>query len=244
VTNTLRRLPAGSEVARGLVVGTIALLVLSVFAFWPTYLSRPLEAVDGYTHLHAAAGLLWLLLLITQGFLAWSGALRAHRLLGRVSYGLGPMFVVSSLLLGHFRFSRMDPETFAREGYSLYLPLSAAGLFALAFALAVRWRRVAALHARLMASTALLLVDPVLGRALAFHVVELPQAWHYQLITFGIEALVLFAMTRSLATATPRREVFVRFASLYAVVLALWFWLPRTEVWMSFARWFRELPIT
>ncbi len=31
-----------------------ALFVASVFAFWPRYLSRLGEGIDGYTHFHAA----------------------------------------------------------------------------------------------------------------------------------------------------------------------------------------------
>lgn len=227
-----------------LAFGSLGLLLLAAFAFWPTYLSKPLATVDRYTHLHAAAGLLWLLLLASQALLIRRGSRQAHRSLGRVSCVLAPLFVLSSVLLAHHRFSRMDPATFEREAYTLYLPLSAALLFALAFGLALHHRRVVPLHARFMASTALLLVDPVLGRLLAFHVLELPEFWHYQLITFGIELAVLSVLWRSLPAATPSRGAFACFAVVYGSVLLLWFALPRTGAWKSLALWFRELPLT
>ena len=240
----MRQASQACLVARFVVSGTLALLFLAAFAFWPTYLSKPLAPVDRYTHVHAAAGLLWLLLLATQSLLISRNLRPAHRMLGRVSYALAPLFVLSSVLLAHHRFSRMDPATFEREAYTLYLPLSAAVLFAVGYALALRHRRVLPLHARFMACTALLLVDPVLGRFLAFHVVELPQFWHYQVITFGVEFAVLSALWRTLPPALPDRAAFLHFACGYAAVLLLWFVAPRMDAWLLFATWFRQAPLT
>lgn len=137
----------------------------------------------------------------------------------------------------------MDPTTFLREAYTLYLPLSAAALFAAAFSLAISYRRITALHARFMACTALLLIDPVVGRFLAFYVVELPRFWHYQLITFALELAALVCLCRTLGRS-PESRPFFAFASAYAAVLLLWFVAPHTVAWLAFATWFRELPIT
>lgn len=172
---------------RAFIACSAVLTVLVAFAFWPGYFSRSPSAIDAYTHFHAFVAALWLLLLIAQPALVTVRRLALHRILGRASWGLAPLFVLSSVLLAHFRFSRMDESTFAREAYSLYLPLSAALLFSLSFALAMAYRKTIQLHSRFIACTGLLLVDPVCGRVLAFHLVDLPQTWHYQLVTFGIE---------------------------------------------------------
>jgi hypothetical protein len=152
--------------------------------------------------------------------------------------------VLSSLLLAHHRFSRMDAATFEREAYTLYLPLSAALLFACAYALAVVHRRDVRLHARFMACTGLLLLDPVLGRVLAFHVVQLPELWHYQLVTFGAECAVVLARARTLPPRSRPRLAFAVFAGGYVSVLACWFFVPHLPAWKSFAQWFRGLPVT
>jgi hypothetical protein len=151
-----------------LFIGTLGLLCLAGFAFWPTYLSKPFGTVDGYTHFHTALGTSWLALLSIQSLLIVRHDRGRHRVLGRISYALAPLFVLSSVLLAHHRFSHMEPSTFEREAYTLYLPLSAAALFAVAYCLAIRYRALTPVHGRLMACTALLLVDPVLGRFLAF----------------------------------------------------------------------------
>lgn len=227
-----------------IIAGTAALLLLSVFAFWPAYLSKQFPGLDGYTHFHAVVGLLWLLLLAAQALLIIRARRSMHRALGRLTFVVAPLFVLSSVLLAHYRFSRMDPGVFEREAYSLYLPLSAALLFSVAYWLGLRTRRVLPLHGRFMACTALLLVDPVLGRFLAFYVLELPRFWHYQVITFGLELLVVFVLWRTLPALTPKQDIFLGFLGAYSVVLLMWFVAPRTDTWLSFATWFRELPLT
>jgi len=224
--------------------GSAALLGLGLLAFWPNYLSRPFGAADAYTHWHAALGAVWLLLLVAQPLLIRAGRRRIHQTLGRLSYAIAPLFVVSGLLLAHYRFSRMDGAAFEIEAYTLYLPLSAALLFGLAYALAVVHRRNVRLHSRFMACTGLLLLDPVLGRVLGFYVVELPKFWHYQLITFGVECALLMALARTLPPRSHESHAFWRFAGGYVAVLALWFVVPHSSAWMSFAQWFRQLSIT
>lgn len=227
-----------------LLSGSLALLLLALAAFWPAYLSRPAAGIDGYTHLHAAAGGLWMALLVLQPVAMARRQVALHRAVGRAAWVLGPLFVASSVLLAHHRFSRMPAATFAAEAYTLYLPLSAALLFATAWTAALAWRRDARLHSRFMVCTALLLVDPVLGRTLAFHAFELPEFWHYQLITFTLELALLAVLLRTLPSGSPQRALFGRFAALYAAVLLAWFALPRTAGWVAFAAWFRGLPLT
>lgn len=225
-------------------VGAATLLALSLLAFWPRYLSRPAAAVDGYTHLHAMLGTAWVVMLIAQALLVRAGRLAPHRVLGRVSYIVAPAFALSGLLLAHDRFSRMAAATFEQEAYSLYLPLSAMVLFASAYALAMRYRRRYRLHARLMACTALLLVDPVAGRVLGFYLPELPALWQYQAITFGAECVLAVALLRSLPPQSQDRRHFGWFVAVFVLVLGLWFVLPYTAGWLTFATWFRGLPLT
>lgn len=224
--------------------GTLLLVGLTLLAFWPGYLSKPPVNVDGFTHFHAAAGMLWLLLVLGQTALIRSGLRSAHMSLGRASYVVAPLFFASTILLAHFRFSRMDASTFAREAYTLYLPLSAALLFAGAYALALVHRRSPRLHGCLMLCTALVLVDPVVGRVLGLYVVELPQFWHYQLITFGIECGLLCALASALPPRSSERSIFLRFAAVFATMLLLWFFVPTTAGWFSFAEWFSALPLS
>jgi hypothetical protein len=126
-------------------------------------LSR-LRDTDFSHHLHGIAATLWLLLLLTQTILVRQRLMSLHQALGRASLFLAPVFVVSGLLLvkdmagGHNEFQRLFG---ARLGL---LDIGAVVYFAIAYGLALHWRRRRALHARLMFSTALLAMPPVLAR--------------------------------------------------------------------------------
>jgi hypothetical protein len=221
----------------------LGLLVLSVPAFWPTYLSRPLAA-DPYTHAHALLGTLWLLVLMAQPRLVAGRRLGLHRRLGWAAVALGVALVVSSVLLTHHRVSRLDAATFARDGAGFYLPLVMAALFASALVLAVRWRRVTALHARYMACTLLALIDPVIARLLAMWGPSMPAADLYQAPAFLVIVTLIGAMARTLPAHSRGQSTFSWFA--WAVTAALLFNIaaPHVAPWSWWMQWFRDLPLT
>src|SRR5262245_48969713 len=80
----------------------IALLLVAGVAFWPSYLSRP-TSVSGYTHLHAITATAWMLMLVVQPLAIRNRRLGWHRALGRASYAVAPLVVISMVLLAHSR---------------------------------------------------------------------------------------------------------------------------------------------
>jgi len=217
---------------------------LVVMAFWPLYLSRPFASVDRYTHLHAGLGLLWLVLLITQPAAVHARSVALHRVLGRVSYVLAPAFAVAGMLLSHHRLASMDSGRFAAEGFAHYLPFYATVAFGLAYGFELRFRRIPAAHGRFMLCTAIPLVDPVLGRLLAFYMPPLPSPWLYQVVTFavatGIAGLLVFTYRGS---AAARRALVGYFVVLVLLQLG-WFVIAPTAIWLDTVRWFRGIPLT
>ncbi len=125
---------------------TLALLLLAAVAFWPMYLSKRWAAIDLYTHAHAVLGTLWLLIICVQPLLILRGDKLTHRIMGRASLFVAFGFVISGLLLTHFRVSRMTEAVFMKEGIHIYLALALGLLFAVACALGVRWPGACAIH--------------------------------------------------------------------------------------------------
>jgi hypothetical protein len=221
-----------------------ALLVASVFAFWPRYLSRLGEGIDGYTHLHAAVATVWCLLLVVQPFLIRAGRRDLHRRLGALSWVVGPLLVVASLLLTSARFRAMDAPTFAKEAPNMFLPLHAVVLFAWAWAFAMAFRRTTAVHARFMIATALVLLDPVGGRLLFYYGPPVANPMHVQIVTFGLADLVLLALLWRPRMAPRQRRIYLAGAALFPLVHIGWFTLAQGPEWRPFAAWFRALPLT
>lgn len=222
----------------------VAALPLVVLAFWPLYLSRPFASVDRYTHLHAAAGVLWMGLLLAQPAAIHTRRVALHRVLGRASCVFASCFAVASVLLSHHRLRSMTPEAFAAEGFAHYLPFYATLAFALAYGLGLRCRRIPAAHGRFMLCTAIPLIDPVIGRILAFYFPPLPSPWLYQVVTFSIATGVAAGLVFTYrGPATARRALAGYFVAFVLLELG-WFFIAPTPMWLEAVRWFRALPLT
>jgi hypothetical protein len=222
----------------------VLILLAGVLAFWPKYLSRSFDQVDNYTHVHAAAMTLWCAILIAQPFLVRARRLEWHRSLGRITYGLVPVLIVASVLLAHLRFRQMDDATFRAEAFFLYLPLSAIILFTLLYGCAIRFRRTTGLHARCMIGTALVMIDPVLGRIMAFYLPPLPSVDLHQMVTWGVTDLILIGLIVAERRREHHRQVFPAMLGLFVIVQSYWFLGAQGESFRSFADWFRRLPLT
>jgi hypothetical protein len=185
-----------------------------------------------------------MLIVIVQPLLILRGSKVAHRMIGRSSLAVALAFVLSGLLLAHFRVNRMSDATFVKDGIYIYLPLAFAMLFAAACALGVRWRSSSLVHARFMLSTALLMIDPVVSRIMSFYMRPLPSEHLYQGITFSLTVAVMAYLTISLPQQTPGRIWYRNYCLGTTAIFALFFAVPYTGTWLGFVRWFRALPLT
>jgi hypothetical protein len=222
----------------------LALLAASIAAFWPKYLSKAPRSIDAYTHVHAFAMLAWVLFLIVQPFLIKFRQRAAHRVLGALSYAIAPAVVVSSVLLAHTRFKAMSPLVFLAEAHNLYLPLSTALLFAIAWAGGIAYRKVTPLHAGFMVCTGLTMIDPVLGRVLAFYLPPLPHELFYQAITYGLGDLILLGLILGRGDDLTTRWALKTMLKIFLLAHALWFTAAQSAAWIPIARWFKGLPLT
>ena len=214
------------------------LVVLAVPAFWPSYLHPEKVEADFHVHLHGVAMLLWSALLIAQPGLIRAGKWKLHRELGKASYGLAPLVVVSTLLLAHYRLTQAYPP---EQLYFLYVQLGLLALFALAYAQAIRYRKSAAVHARYMVCTALTLVDPIVARLLYLGFgIEPPLM---QAITYAlIDAILAYLWMRDRRRAS-NAGVFARMLAIFILVEIPTFILPDTAAWHAFAKWYAGLPL-
>jgi hypothetical protein len=219
------------------------LFVVTLFAFWPTYLSQKAPASSVYTHLHAVTASVWMLLLIVQPIAIRKRQFGVHRLLGRLSYGVAPLVAWSMVLLANHRIRIATPESYPIQTYILYLQISLILLFGIAYVLAIYNRHVVAVHARLMVCTAITLIDPILIRIM-FQIGPVP-AWNYQWLTFGVTDLVLVILIWMERHSRSGRRVLPLMLLLFVVlqVPALFGWTDGA-LWQAFARWFATVPLT
>lgn len=141
--------------------------VVTVFAFMPSYFQR-LEKTDAQHHLHGMAALLWLLMMICQPLLYRNGLMTWHRRVGKFSFVLVPVFVLSglnmvySMLIATDRYPPQIPYQLAFIDFFTLI------LFLGFYVLAIYYRRSVQLHARYMVCTVLGILIPAFTRFLFY----------------------------------------------------------------------------
>lgn len=144
-------------------------LLIAVAGFWPSYFAQ-LPQTDAAHHLHGISATAWMLLLIAQAWLQRTRRRAAHRLLGRASILVVIAFVVSGALMMQAMLRSSSPFSQQFGVRLAFLDLTSVLFFVLAYGLAIAQRRNVQLHARWMASTALLVLPPALSRFLGHYV--------------------------------------------------------------------------
>jgi uncharacterized membrane protein YozB (DUF420 family) len=145
----------------------LAIIALTVIAFWPGYLSQLGEA-KLTSHFHAVTATLWILLIAAQSWSIGGGHRALHRSLGLAIFLLVPLFFIGSAGVEH----SMAVATGSGQDafYNVWGPslgiydlVASLGFLALS-AMALRDRRRVARHAAWLLATPLLLIGPILSR--------------------------------------------------------------------------------
>lgn len=148
-----------------------AFTVLVIYCFGQSYFSHipdfknvisPIGnvpiSITWVTHFHASMIMAWLLMLIFQPILILKKQHHLHRLLGKISYGLVILLVISIILIVNQEQSR-----------GKNLPVFAANLidplvFVVMYGLAIYYRKKPAYHARFMLLTVISFIGPAFAR--------------------------------------------------------------------------------
>lgn len=214
----------------------IGLFLISTVVFWPRYYSRLFDA-SYYLHLHAITAILWFALLVGQPLLIKKRKLKLHRLLGKLSYPVAAMIVISIILLTHSRISASPEEDFVRRSYGIYLQLILAFVFAVTYGFAIWYRKNKDFHARLMVATVFTFIDPVFDRLVSmfFPFISIRGEW----LTFGLINLILIMLAIADHHQPRVRWVFPSLLFLYLIIeIPIFFQLTGMGWWQSFATWF------
>ena len=223
-----------------------AFFLFTLWAFWPSYFSRPLSLPDVRFQAHGLSMTLWCLLLIGQGTLIRANRRPLHRQLGKLSYVLVPAVVVSSVSLMHFRMQGA-PLT-SLNLFSLALVLNALVVFVAIYGLAMSHRREAPVHARYMVCTLFPLFTPVTDRLIFAHyqpvlayVPWLDGSPLAPVAGFVLADLILVMLSVWDWQSNKRANVFPVALGLLVAYHASVLTFHRIPLWRTFGEWFVRL---
>ncbi len=219
----------------------ILLLLLAFIGFWASYFSKLFSDINPYVHLHAITMLLWVFMLISQAFLIQYKQYQWHKFIGKFSYGLVPILVVSLILLAHSQITINEYGVSYSRLYILFLQLSLLVLFIIAYSLAIFYRKSASHHARYMICTSLTLIDPAVAR-IPLNIPELP--FSYQILTFGLVDIILLIFIVMDRKQSKAREVFPIMLVLFLIFQYFNLTWTDSSTWDNFGLWFAKLPLS
>ena len=221
----------------------LALLLVTVFAFWPSYFGK-LSSAPWIHHIHGVTGTLWILLIATQSYLIDTRKIDLHRRFGKLLFVLVPVLVGAFGLvtwLGAQKSVGGHPF-YEQIGHSL-LTGDALLIFTtpLIVYLALRFRRSVPLHAALMISTVFGLLPPIMFRIIAIHVPGLKVEGMETFYRFEYALYLSLALTAAIALYLYFRNrahgwPWLLGAGVIALMFLLYETLGKTESWTEIVR--------
>ena len=222
----------------------IILVLFMLLGFWPTYFSKFIDGTanfNTYFHFHAFMASVWIFILITQPILIRKKKLAIHKLIGKLSYFILPIFFASVILLKHFT---INGEITDNLGSSLWLQVKDLIIIGIMYAIAIVNKHNVQIHARAMIATGIVFIEPTLGRFIILTVLPEPNFVLGLAITVGIIYALIISIIYIERKQTSGRWVFPLLLLLYIIFHYLIFFQISFPLWDAFAKWFTLLPIT
>lgn len=219
----------------------ILLLATAFVGFFPSYYSRLGQASFTH-HFHGIMATLWMLLLIGQAWLMRQRAVKLHRAIGKSSIFLVVLFAASGLMIVHDMITRDGGFARAFGARLALLDTIAVFYFVFAYSMAIRHRRDIQLHARYMASTAILLLPPAAGRIIGGMILPPPPSFEMAFhLSFMLTELVVLALIVHDRSTGKLRPPYLILLAVTLVQHASFEIMHRLGAWQSLLTWIRSL---
>jgi hypothetical protein len=167
------------KVYRNTAIFVILIMIGIQWGFYRTYTSEFPNFINKTItiHVHGVLLMTWMILLIVQPLLINTGRVQLHRTIGKVSWVLGPLIIVSMFLVGRGSYGRSIGNFPEKEILAtMVLDIRGYLTFAIFWTLAMFYRKNSASHMRYMIATGMLAIGPGVGRGLISSGVAFPTA--------------------------------------------------------------------
>jgi hypothetical protein len=219
-----------------------AILAVIFAGFFESYFSMfpRFENVSIFHHFHTVVFLLWFVVLFIQPYLMKKGKMVTHRIIGKATYILVPLLVISIFTVTKAQYYRelktLSPALCIEH---LLVPLAQLILFVAFYLLAVIHKKNTGYHVRYIIGTSLILIGPGLGRFII--------AW--QGLSFSAGVQFCFLITEMVIVGLILLDIRNKKRYFpYSVLLAIffichmaWYAVPQSLLWQITGRWFVDV---
>lgn len=225
------------KVYRNTSIFIILILIGIQWGFYTSYTSQfpKFPNITPLIHVHGALLMTWVLLLIVQPLLIQSGKASLHRNIGKISWVLGPLIILSLFLVGRGSYHRGIAANEAEHNMLSFVVLDMRGFlsFAIFWTLAMTYRKISQSHMRYMIATGILGIGPGVARGLIASF-----GWNiWDAITFT-DVLDLVIVGTLLAIDIYKKKNYKPFLVVFTVLLigGLLWQVRDSAMWQSFAK--------
>lgn len=232
------------------VIYLIAFFGFALFAFWSNYFSILGQPMSFYFHFHGIFMILWCLMLIAQALLIRTKKYSIHTVIGKTSYLIFPLLILSTLLLIHATV-RKSPEVNLGTYFSMALMFNATVVLVIIYGLGIFFRKDRLTHARYMVCTIFPLFTPVTDRIIYKYIPSLvqfaPQVEGFPIVPF-FGFLLADILVIGLAVwdwkIHKRKDVFLIVLASLLIYHSSLFIFYKIPAWQNFSSWFYGLELT
>jgi hypothetical protein len=221
-----------------------------LLAFWSSYYSILGKPMTFYVHFHGILMTLWVLILIGQAYLIRAKKYKIHTLIGKSSYLIFPVLILSIILLVHATIRKSLQVDFGTY-FSMALMLNATLVLVLIYVLGIYFRKDRFTHARYMVCTIFPLFTPITDRIIYKYIPALIQfapkvegAPVVPFYGFLLADLIVIGLAVWDWKTHKRKDVFLVVLGLLLIYHISLFTFYQIPAWRSLSAWFFGLDLT
>lgn len=219
----------------------VAIFIITNLGFYKTYLIH-FPAFEGFAwvyHVHGMLAMAWILMLIGQAYLIRVQKYDLHRLVGKLSYVIMPLFLVSLFFTAKESYFR-NIQTMSQADALAEMPKGGTidiFFLGLIYVLAMVYKKNVGYHLRFMASTGLIILMPGLGRFIfVFLGIPFPFALIPMIfVGLGVGIIWLIIDIKNKKSAFPMGVYLVITLIMNAIGIG-----SHSAWWQGFAKWWVE----
>ncbi len=219
----------------------IAIFIITNLGFYKTYLVHfpTFEGFPWVYHLHGVLAMAWILMLIAQAYLIRAKKYSLHRLIGKLSYIVMPLFLISVFYAAKESYLtnvkiKPQADVLANLTNGGTIDILFLGLI---YVLAIAYKKNIGYHLRFMVSTGLIILMPGLGRfVFVFCGIPFPFALIPMILCgVGVGIVWLIIDIKNKKSAFPMGVYLVVTLIMNAIGIG-----SQSAWWQGFAKWWVE----
>lgn len=222
----------------------ILFLAFAVFGFWKSYYSPSEKDLSFYQHFHGISMTVWCLMLIGQAFLIRYKKYDFHRLVGKSSFVVFPILILSTFLMIHSSLGSSGNIN-TRTLYSMALMVNATLVLMIIYGFGMYFRKDRLTHARYMVCTVFPMFTPITDRIIYNYIRPLvpfaPKIEGMPIVPFYgflLADLIVVGLAIWDWRVHRRKDVFLMVLGLLLIYHVSVFTFYKFGFWRSFTEWF------